>query len=656
MYFQIKEIILWSRGFTKPPRRVVFAIGKVTVISGASRTGKSAVIPIIDYCLGARECSIPSGTIRNACEWFGIVIKTASGEKLLARREPGSQRSTDDMFMLESAEIVEIPTHVAKNTSAENIRRMLDELCGLSNLDFAAGDGASGFDGRPSFRDLAAFTFQPQNVVANPDVFFFKTSTYEHREKLRKIFPYILGAITPALLAKQHELRRLQSELRRKEKELKDAEIVSAEWFAELRSKVSEARELGLLPQALDEQLSREQMLELLEEIVRRTDLTLAVSTTTITDAMKEYNSLEVEETKISQELTSLRRRYGEMNRVKESASNYHDALRIQRDRLQISDWLIGQHSGDESCPVCGGAMEEAGDQLKNLHLSLKTIETEAGHTVEIPVAFDRELQRVQADIGVSSERLKAVQMRKTAIASRSEDAKRRQFQAQRAERFVGNLENALQLHKRLGQDADLRRVVTELRANERRLQAELREQDIESRKRRALSIVNNNAGRIVPLLDAERPDDPISLEINDLTIKVVGTQRADYLSEIGSGSNWLAYHIAVTLGLHQFFMTMEHSPVPGFLIFDQPSQVYFPKRAAGREEGSDDPQLRDEDIEAVHKAFEVLGSVVLASKGHIQVIVLDHAPREVWGGIQGIVEFEEWRGGIKLVPDDWTK
>jgi hypothetical protein len=183
-----------------------------------------------------------------------------------------------------------------------------------------------------------------------------------------------------------------------------------------------------------------------------------------------------------------------------------------------------------------------------------------------------------------------------------------------------------------------------------------LREQDIESRKRRALTIVNNNAGRMVPLLDAERPNDPISLEINDLTIKVVGAQRADYLSEIGSGSNWLAYHIAVTLGLHQFFMTMDHSPVPGFLIFDQPSQVYFPKRVAGREEGSDDPQLRDEDIEAVEKAFKVLSSVVEASKGQLQVIVLDHAPREVWGEIAGIVAFEEWRGGEKLVPESWIE
>ncbi len=42
------------------------------------------------------------------------------------------------------------------------------------------------------------------------------------------------------------------------------------------------------------------------------------------------------------------------------------------------------------------------------------------------------------------------------------------------------------------------------------------------------------------------------------------------------------------------------------------------------------------------------------AANGLLQIIVLDHAPREVWGGIPHIVEFEEWRGGRKLVPQDW--
>src|SRR6218665_3986938 len=128
-----------------------------------------------------------------------------------------AQRSTDDMFLMEADRITEIPLRIVKNTSADAVKRRLDDLAGVSKLDFSGGDESTGFEGRPSFGDLAAFTFQPQNVVANPDVLFFKANTYEHREKLRKIFPYVLGAVTPALMVKQFELGRARQELRRKE-------------------------------------------------------------------------------------------------------------------------------------------------------------------------------------------------------------------------------------------------------------------------------------------------------------------------------------------------------------------------------------------------------------------------------------------------------
>jgi len=61
------------------------------VITGASQTGKSAIVPIVDYCLGSGKCSIPTGVIRNTTEWFGVVVGTDKGQLLLARREPDIQ-------------------------------------------------------------------------------------------------------------------------------------------------------------------------------------------------------------------------------------------------------------------------------------------------------------------------------------------------------------------------------------------------------------------------------------------------------------------------------------------------------------------------------------------------------------------------------------
>jgi hypothetical protein len=562
------------------------------------------------------------------------------------------------MFIQEASTIEEVPRELSKNIGADGVRRTIDEICGLSNLDFSSGDSAGGFDARPSFRDLSAFVFQPQNVVANPDVLFFKTNTYEHREKLRKIFPYVLNAITPALLAKQHELTRIQRELNRKERELREVEQVSAQWMAELRAKVTEARELGLVPSLLVGELGREQMIELLEGIVRRTDLTLHVSSETISDSMRELSELEKEESEVSQALTGLRRRLIEMNRVRESASSYHDALRIQRDRLQLADWLIRHREGSERCPVCSGNFGASDENLGKLHASLVGLEQVAGETGEVPAAFDRELQRVQEEVNQTSERLKAIQLRRGALLGRSGEARSRQYQTQKAERFVGNLENALELHRRLGGDADMKAGIEILRNRAQRLQAELRAEDIDGRKRRAIQNVNSNAGRLLPGLDAERPNAPINLEIDDLTIKVIGQERDDLLSEIGSGSNWLSYHIAVMLGLQQFFLSLDHTPVPGLLVMDQPSQVYFPRSVIVREgEETQEPEFnRDEDIEAVKKAFNVLGSVVGQASGMLQVIVLDHAPSSVWGAIPNVVEVEEWREGRSLVPSDWIR
>src|SRR5688572_14404980 len=133
MRFQLKQIVLWPRVAGRAPRVVDFELGSLNVITGASKTGKSAVIPIIDYCLGSDRCSIPVQTIRNACAWFGVVVSTGSGEMLLARREPEGQQSTGDMHLSEGVSVAIPKTLPAKNTNVDAVKRHLDRLAGLSN-------------------------------------------------------------------------------------------------------------------------------------------------------------------------------------------------------------------------------------------------------------------------------------------------------------------------------------------------------------------------------------------------------------------------------------------------------------------------------------------------------------------------------------------
>ena len=657
MQFQLRELVLWSRDPQHPPKRLRFAPGTLNVISGVSRTGKSAVIPIIDYCLGADTCTIPVSTIRDHCSWFGVIVETAQGAKLLARREPGLQRSTGDMFVLDG-ETVEPPEAIpTKNTTVDAVKRSLDELAGLTLLDFDPDRTGSGFRGRPSFRDLAAFTFQPQNIVANQNVLFYKADTHEHREKLRTIFPFVLGALSPEILSKQHELSQLRRDLHRKERELRTLREVSERWIAEIRAWGSQARELGLLTSPLDPGAPISTLIDQLRGVARATDRAPGMTEETISASINELVSLQKEETACATRTAQLRRRFAEMEQLRQTATQYKGQLQVQRDRLKVAEWLAGLHTDEHACPICGQQVPAEHQGLQALLHALDSIERSAGQFVGVPAAFDRELQRVRGDLRIATEQLEGIRHRIRVLSHESEAAKALQDATLESSRFVGRLEQALEHYERLGEDGELASEVDALRERVRALEAEVQEGEIERRSKRALEQVAAMAGRLLPGLDAEWPNDPIKLSIKDLTVSVVRREREDYLWEIGSGSNWLSYHLAVMVALQQYFLSLPSSAVPTFLIFDQPSQVYFPKRLAerdGEERDSPEQELGDQDVAAVRKAFKVLADATSEARGALQIIVLDHATDTVWGGIEPLNLVAEWRNGGKLVPEDW--
>lgn len=655
MDFQIRKIILWPKNPTHTIRTVEFKLGCINVISGLSRTGKSAIIPIIDYCLGSRRCTIPTGVIRDKTSWFGVLVSTAEGEKLFARREPEQQQATDDMYFQEAPEVI-IPDIVVKTHSRDFVKQRLDALSMLTTLSFTpenTGTGNSG-QGRPSFRDLASFNFQPQNIVANPNVLFYKADTVENRNKLRSILPYVLGAVTGETLAKRHELQRIQRDLRRKEADLRNIRILSERWRATIDARVSEAKDLGLLPTDTPVPTSQADAIDVLRGIAGAVIADPIVTIATLNEGVTELNRLNAEEQTAAQELSRLRRRSAEMHQLRQSSSSYHGSLVLQRDRLHLSRWLIDQQVGQD-CPLCKSHIEEPLPRLAELVSSLTALEAAASSTA-LPPSFDREFERVGAAISEQAERLKGIRIRQGALTKQSREARDRQYGQLRASRFLGHLEADLQVFDSIGQDGDLAAEVESLRERVRALERVISEPEIAVRTRRALTAVNLLAGRLLPYLDAESPNDPVSLSETELTLSVQRVGREDFLWEIGSGSNWLSYHVAITLALHQFFLSLPACPVPNFILYDQPSQVYFPQRLAERKGAAleEEPEWHDEDEEAVRKVFVAMAQAITAAPKGFQIIVLDHAPKSVWSAIDLVHEVEEWRNGKALIPVQW--
>jgi hypothetical protein len=175
----------------------------------------------------------------------------------------------------------------------------------------------------------------------------------------------------------------------------------------------------------------------------------------------------------------------------------------------------------------------------------------------------------------------------------------------------------------------------------------------IKQRLEHSVARIADDTAQFMPQLDNDHWSDRAELVVENLTLRILGEEGVSYLWSIGSGSNHLSYHIATLLALHLYFQTKVRSPVPGLLILDQPSQVYFPERT------NNDPNIkwRDVDCDAVRKIFTLLGKIVERCDGRLQVIVLDHAPKEVWGDIPSVSLSEDWRHtGTKLVPPNWPQ
>ena len=116
----------------------------------------------------------------------------------------------------------------------------------------------------------------------------------------------------------------------------------------------------------------------------------------------------------------------------------------------------------------------------------------------------------------------------------------------------------------------------------------------------------------------------------------------------MGSGENWMGYHIITHLALHKWFVE-KGRPVPGLLILDQPTQVYFPTEP--RADRSLE-ELNDDDRAAVKRLFEFIFDVTSGLSPKLQVIITDHADLdEPW--FQAAVK-ERWRGGVRFVPASW--
>jgi hypothetical protein len=195
-----------------------------------------------------------------------------------------------------------------------------------------------------------------------------------------------------------------------------------------------------------------------------------------------------------------------------------------------------------------------------------------------------------------------------------------------------------------------LRSQLSTLEASVKELADSLDVEALRSRTTSLLRTVSRQMTTWARQLDLEHSRDGAQIDIDRLTIVADTPQGPAYMDrgEIGSGMNWVGYHLSAYLALQDFFIRNTR-PVPHFLMLDQPSQAFFPR---DRERGGDLDELTDTDREHTRQLYELVYQVVASLEGRLQVIALDHADFEDDWFADSVVQ--RWRDGKALIPESW--
>ncbi|MDR1583891.1 MAG: DUF3732 domain-containing protein, partial [Prevotellaceae bacterium] len=244
-------------------------------------------------------------------------------------------------------------------------------------------------------------------------------------------------------------------------------------------------------------------------------------------------------------------------------------------------------------------------------------------------------------------------------LRSQDEEAAKYQQRTRDMFLFLGQLKSTVDLIERLSGADGLEGTIKDLEQRKKELEKIVSISNKRNLTIRALEELSILTLERLKTLDVDPTYKQVAphFSIKELGIRVSGKDGALHLlTEVGSASNWVSFHLAFTCALQEYFVKQTNpiSSVPSFTVYDQPSQVYFPRIRKNLED--DDPKYErgDEDEEAVKKMFETIAVSVLSTEGKWQAIILDHARSDIYGGINGVVEVAEWRNGNKLIPEFW--
>jgi len=642
---QINKIVLYSHSGDK--RIVPFELGKVNIITGESKSGKSALIEIINYCLASSSCDIPEGIIRDTVSYFSVCITFNDGEMVFIARENPNVKgisASSTVCLMRSIEELYLPelSGINSNMNIDTLKEFLTRKIGISeNLHIP--DSLTREPLKANFKHSRFYCYQPQYLVADPHQLFYNQNKEFVPQSIKDTLPYFLGAVNEDSLLVESEITQLKKVLNRIYREKRENDKIKSEGISQAFSLIEEAKEIGILEKNINPK-SSEETYKALSKVAEweYKPLEVKAENSAIKELIDRRAELKIELGKISDNRKAatdyLRNSFGYSTEVKQQE------IRLESINLYNNNLQINQHK----CPLCESSLDNPIPTIENINKSLENIKNDLKFTKAESPRIQAYIDSVESQYHSIETELKKIEKSIAALYIEDEKARTIRDLNLRRGKIIGRVSLFLESTSSDIEVEDIDSKIENLKSRIIELEESI---DSDSEKEKLLSILNKinlQMSNWVNDLDVEYENNPIRFDINKLTMYIDTDIKPVALPQIGSGANWVAYHLLIVFALHQHFIQNDR-PVPRFIVIDQPTQVYYPP-----EKTNNLVEVSSDEI-AVTKMFDFMFHVVSKLSPHLQVIITDHAYlKNNENFIHSVTEI--WRDGLKLIPETWER
>ena len=608
---QIRELVLY--GHNGKVRHLPFALGQVNIITGRSKSGKSVVGDIIDYCLGGDSCNIADGVVRDNVAWYGLLLQFEHERVFVARKNPDKGQQTTGVCYIDIGEKIEVPDNCdfSSNTNVSGIEESLTRRIGISENLNTPPEGQSRLPLAANIRHALYYCFQGQDEIAAKNFLFHHQSDDFITQAIKDTIPYFLGAISEEALALENERSILKRKLTLEKRKLEENRYLMGGGSERAISLIGEARQAGLIDAStqIDYQNYRE-MYSVLQTAMNWSPSMIGSNSgmDRLTFLQSKLQEIRDEFDEIGISLDNARKFVGE-------TAGYSGEAQHQKMRLESIGLFEQLNFNPGKCPLCSGTLEQPLPSVEMIKASIVNLDKSiANVTREQPKlrAFISDLEREREK---KREEIKALEAEIDGLYQQeSERARLRDINARRG-KVVGRISLWVESVENDTESEKQEQVVKRIEGRIKEIDDILDRDSVEERKQSALSRIQEDMTKWAKALQLEHSDNPYRLDLNKVTVVVDKPERPVPLKQLGSGSNWVGVHLIAYFALQRFFVNANR-PVPRFLFLDQPSQVYFPSEL-------DEKQI---DWNEVNKMYQFIIDRTNELNGKLQVIVVDHA------------------------------